>query len=295
MSKGIFCGTGCALVTPFKDGGVDFEGLDRLTERQIEAGTDALIVLGTTGEPCTLSDAEADQIVERTVSRTAGRIPVIAGAGSNDTRAAVLRAKRMCRLGADALLCVTPYYNRANQQGLTKHFLSIADAVDVPLILYNVPSRTGVNLLPETMEELLRHPNIQGIKDAGTDIIQTTRLMEICGDGCHVYCGNDDRLLAHLALGMRGVISVAANVIPKKMCRITKKAFSNEWAEARRMFFEIFPLLRALGCDVNPIPIKAALSEAGLIENELRLPLTPLSTEKTEMLKKALDTVICAV
>lgn len=288
MSRAMFCGVGCALVTPFRGGEVDYAALNGLIERELAAGVDALIVLGTTGEPSTLTDGEMCEVARFTVEKTRGRAPVIAGVGANATPTAARRARLMREAGADGLLCVTPYYNRANQDGLRAHFTEVADATELPLILYNVPSRTGVNLLPSTVETLLKHPNIQGIKEASGDIGQMTELLAACGEGCHVYAGNDDQLLPALALGAQGVISVAANVAPQSMCEVVRAAQAGNWPQARREFFHLLPLIRALFCDVNPIPVKAALSMQGLMEDELRLPLTALPRHKRAALRAAL-------
>ena len=285
MESAMFCGVGCALVTPFCDGRVDFPAFEALLERQLAAGTEALIVCGTTGEPSTLTDGEALELVRFAVERTAGRARVIAGAGANCTRTAARRASLLSGTGVDALLCVTPYYNRANQEGLIRHFQTVADASRVPLILYNVPSRTAVNLLPETVTELLRHPLIRGVKEASTDIRQMAELLRAAGDGCYVYGGNDDMALPALALGASGMISVTANVVPRLYGRMVRAAMNGALAEAREHFRTLAPLTRALFADVSPIPVKAALAEMGLIRNELRLPLTPLNHAATESLR----------
>ena len=223
------------------------------------------------------------------VERTAGRAKVIAGAGANCTRTAVRRAALLSDTGADALLCVTPYYNRANQEGLLRHFQAVADASRVPLILYNVPSRTAVNLLPETVTALLKHPMIRGVKEAAPDIRQMAELLRVAGDGCHVYGGNDDLALPALALGASGIISVTANIVPHFYGRMMRAAMTGALAEARERFHTLAPLTRALFADVSPIPAKAALSILGLIRNELRLPLTPLSPAATESLRALLE------
>ena len=288
MESAMFCGVGCALVTPFCDGRVDFPAFEALLERQLAAGTEALIICGTTGEPSTLTDGEALDLVRFAVERTAGRAKVIAGAGANCTRTAARRTSLLSGTGVDALLCVTPYYNRANQEGLIRHFQTVADASRVPLILYNVPSRTAVNLLPETVTELLRHPLIRGVKEASTDIRQMAELLRLTGDGCYVYGGNDDMALPSLALGASGMISVTANVVPRLYGRMVRAAMNGALAEAREHFRTLAPLTRALFADVSPIPVKAALAEMGLIRNELRLPLTPLNQAAAESLRELL-------
>lgn len=288
MESAMFCGVGCALVTPFSDGRVDFPAFEALVERQLAAGTEALIVCGTTGEPSTLTDGEALELVRCAASRAEGRAAVIAGAGANCTRTAARRASLLSDAGADALLCVTPYYNRANQEGLIRHFRAVADASRVPLILYNVPSRTAVNLLPETVTELLKHPLIRGVKEASSDIRQLAELLRLAGDGCHVYGGNDDMALPALALGASGMISVTANVVPRLYGRMVRAAMHGALAEARACFRALAPLNRVLFADVSPIPVKAALAELGLIQNELRLPLTPLARGASEALRALL-------
>ena len=289
MANAMFCGIGCALATPFRDGRTDFEAFERLALRQLDAGTDALIVCGTTGEPCALSDGEALELTRRARNLAKGRVPVIAGAGANDTAKAVQRAKMQREAGADALLCVTPYYNRANQEGLIRHFSEIADAVDAPVILYNVPARTGVNLLPKTVETLLKHPNIQGVKEASADMKQIAELLRLCRDGCHVYCGSDEMTLPFLSMGACGAISVVSNIAPELARRVWERARKNDWAGARSAQEALLPLIRALFSDVSPIPLKAALSMQGLIKDELRLPLTPLDAEKRGVLRAEME------
>ena len=289
MANAMFCGIGCALATPFRDGRVDFEAFERLVQIQLDAGVDALIVCGTTGEPSALSDGETRELTERALSLAKGRIPVIAGAGANDTAEAVRRAKMQKDAGADALLSVTPYYNRANQDGLIRHFTEIADATDAPLILYNVPARTGVNLLPKTVETLLRHPNIQGVKEASSDMKQISELLRLCRDGCHVYCGSDELALPFFAMGASGAISVVSNVAPKLTRRIWAHVRQNDWIEARNAQDALLPLIQSLFSDVSPIPLKAALSMQGVCKDELRLPLTPLDAEKRRLLRAEME------
>lgn len=274
--KRLFCGCGTALVTPFRNGQVDYAALEGLIERQIDGGCDALIVCGTTGEPSVLTDAERENILSLSVRQCAGRVPVIAGSGCNCTAEAVRRSRRAQQLGADALLVVTPYYNRCTQQGLIEHYGSIADAVDLPIILYNVPSRTGVNLASETAARLSEHPNICGFKDASGNLPQTAQLMRLCGDALSLYSGNDDQILPLLSLGAQGVISVVSNVIPREMHDLCAAYFSGDIARARSIQLDILPLCRLLFAEVNPIPVKAALSMMGLCSDEMRLPLTPL-------------------
>ncbi len=288
MGNAMFCGVGCALVTPFKNGNVDFAAFESLIDRQIDAGTSALIVCATTGEASTLTDGEMCDLVCCAVARAEGRALVIAGAGANSTRTAVRRASMLRAAGADGILSVTPYYNKCNQRGLIEHYLRVADAACVPTILYNVPQRTGVNLLPETVVELLKHPLIQGVKEACSDISQAARLINLAGDGCYVYCGDDVLTLPMLSLGASGVISVAANIAPKETVELVKAAYRCDYDDARAIYNRLFPLYRALASDVNPIPIKAALEIQGIIDGELRLPLTPLSDNARAELTRVL-------
>lgn len=280
MNQAVFRGSGTALVTPFIGDQVDFEALGRLIDRQIAGGTDALIVCGTTGEPPTLTTAEKTAVLGYALERVGGRIPVIAGTGTNSTKASVGESLRAQRLGADALLIVTPYYNRATQQGLYGHFMAIADAVQLPVILYNVPSRTGVNLLPETAARLSEHENICGVKEASGDVSQMAELSRLTGGRLALYSGNDDQVLPMLSLGGQGVISVAANVIPGHMHELVNSWFEGDVSRCRALQLQILPLVKALFAEVNPIPVKAALQMMGLCSGSMRPPLTELSEEK---------------
>ena len=289
MHGNLFYGCATALVTPFRGNRVDYDALEGLIDWQLDSGIDALVVLGTTGEPSTLAPSERAAILECAVERVAGRVPLIAGTGANDTRRAVEQSVEAQRLGADALLVVTPYYNRASREGLIAHYNAVADAVELPVILYNVPGRTGVNLAPETVAELAKHPNLCAVKEAGGNIRQFTDLARLCGEGVAVYCGNDDMIVPAMALGARGAISVASNVIPGEM-----RALTADWlrGEAKRCLdrqVELLKLIDALFSEVNPIPVKAALSMMGRIENTLRLPLSPLSDGKAAQLRAALE------
>ncbi len=288
MSNPLFYGCGTALVTPFKGRRVDYDALEGLIDWQLEEGADALIVLGTTGEPATVSASERPAVIECAVARVRRRVPVIVGTGANDTREAVRLSIEAQALGADALLVVTPYYNRASRSGLMAHFNAVADSVALPVIMYNVPGRTGVNLPPETVAALARHPNLCAVKDASGDLRQLTDLAAACGEGVAVYCGNDDQVVPAMALGARGVISVAANVIPRPMRELTHAWLEGDPAKALDWQLRLLPLIRALFSEVSPIPVKAALSAMGLIENNLRLPLTPLDREKAEALVETL-------
>ena len=288
MNRRLFQGSAAALPTPMRGGEIDFEAFERLIDRQIDGGTAALVVCGTTGEPASLSAKEREWLIECALRRSAGRVPVIVGAGSNDTRAAAALVRQACAAGADGALCVTPYYNKTTQAGLVAHFTALADAADIPLILYNVPSRTGVNLLPETAAALARHPNIRGVKEASGDIAQVAALTRLCGDALAVYAGNDEMTLPVLSLGGQGVISVAANVCPARVAELCARFFEGDIAAARAIQLRLLPLIEALFHEVNPIPVKAALSLMGLCRDEARLPLVPASAETRSRLRAVL-------
>ncbi|NLG25033.1 MAG: 4-hydroxy-tetrahydrodipicolinate synthase, partial [Clostridiales bacterium] len=272
----MFTGSGVALVTPFRDGEVDFEAFGRLIDWQIDNRTDALIACGTTGEPSTMTRAEKEAVIGFAVKRAACRVPVFAGTGGNDTREAIELSAAARALGADGLLMVTPYYNKTTQPGLIAHFTAVADAVDLPIILYNVPSRTGLNLLPATVTRLIEHPNIRGVKEASANIEQITELMRLCGDRVALYSGNDDHVVPLLALGGQGVISVTANVAPRMMHDMVAAWLAGDHASSLQLQFKLNPLTRQLFTEVNPIPVKAALCMMGMIGPEIRLPLVEL-------------------
>ena len=288
MNRRLFRGSGTALATPMRAGAIDFEAFERLIDRQLAGSTDALVVCGTTGEPAALSAEEREWVIECALRRVGGRIPVIVGVGSNDTRTAIALAKQAQSAGADALLAVTPYYNKTTQAGLEAHFTALADATALPLILYNVPSRTGLNLLPETAARLARHPNVCGVKEASGSIAQAAALARLCGDELAIYSGNDDMTLPILALGGQGVISVAANVCPGRVAALCQRFFAGDVAGARAIQLQLLPLIEALFIEVNPIPVKAALAMLGLCGEETRLPLVPASPETRKKLRDAL-------
>lgn len=288
MNSKLFTGSAAALITPFDGEQVDFEAFGRLIERQISGGTDALVVCGTTGEPPALTQAEKDSILEFALQRANGRIPVIAGTGSNNTAASIAQSRRAQALGADALLVVTPYYNRTTQRGLIAHYTAIADAVDIPVILYNVPSRTGVNLLPETAAKLSEHENIVGVKEASGDISQVSELARLCGGSVALYSGNDDQVLPVLSLGGQGVISVAANIAPDAMHRLVSAWFEGDIPACRLIQLSLLPLIRLLFSEVSPIPVKAALEMMGICRADVRLPLVRYSEEKWSALREEL-------
>ena len=285
MNKALFTGCGTALITPFYDDRVDFEALGRLIDMQLQGGADALVVCGTTGEPATLTQEEKDSILEFALKRVGGRIPVIAGTGTNCTKITAAQSLRAQGLGADALLVVTPYYNKATQQGLLAHFTAAADAVQIPVILYNVPSRTGVNLLPETAARLMEHENIAGIKEASGDLSQAAELARLCADSAALYAGNDDQALPFLSLGAQGVISVVSNAAPGLMRRLVSSWFEGDTEACRAVQLSLLPLIKLLFSEVNPIPVKAALEIMGICRADVRLPLTRFSEEKWTLLR----------
>ena len=291
MHGNLFYGCGTALVTPFKGNRVDFDALEGLIDWQLDCGADAIVVLGTTGEPATVTESERSAIVECAAARCLHRAPLVVGTGSNDTRKAIAQSIEARRLGADALLVVTPYYNRASRAGLIGHYNAVADSVDIPIIMYNVTARTGVNLDADTVAELARHPNLCAVKEASGSLRQMTDLARACADGIAIYCGNDDQVPAAMALGARGVISVAANIIPGVMSDMVSDWLRGEPKKCLETQLEYLPLIRLLFDEVNPIPVKAALALMGRIENTLRLPLCPLDAEKEEQLRRALKRV----
>lgn len=289
MKTPLFTGSGVAIVTPFSPSGIDYSAFSQLLEWQIDSGTDAIIVCGTTGEAATITHEERTKLTAFCIERVDGRIPVIVGTGSNCTQTAVALSKEAEKLGADGLLVVTPYYNKATQPGLCDHFLSVADAVSIPVILYNVPSRTGVSCTAETYRLLSCHPNINGVKEASGNFSLIQDTLNLCDEDFSVWSGNDEDTTAICALGGRGVISVAANIIPRDMHDLTQLCFENDILSAGKMQLQMTALLRALFCEVNPIPIKTAMWYSGLCSAQLRLPLCPLQAENELRLKKALQ------
>ena len=282
MRKPIFTGAATALITPMTPDGIDFESYGRLIDWQIEQGIDALVAVGTTGEGPTLSDAEHRAAIKFCVERTAGRVPVIAGTGSNDTAYAIEMTQFACDAGADAVLVVTPYYNKATQAGLVKMFTSIADASTKPVILYNVPSRTGCNILPATAAKLAEHENIVAIKEASGNLSQIAELAHLVGDKMDIYSGNDDQILPILSLGGKGVISVLSNPMPKATSKICHDYFEGNHKDSLKAQLDLLPFINALFCEVNPIPVKAAMALMGFCENSLRLPLTEMEEAHEE-------------
>ena len=284
MKNTVFTGAATAIITPFKDGKIDYESFGKLIDWQIAEGIDALVVCGTTGEGSTLTDEEHRDAIKFSVEKVAGRVPVIAGTGSNDTAYAIDLTKFACEVGADAMLVVTPYYNKATQRGLYECFSAIADASTKPVILYNVPSRTGCNLLPATAAKLADHENIVAIKEACGNISQIAELAALVGDKMDIYSGNDDQIVPIMSLGGKGVISVLSNLMPKATSEMCKKFASGDVKGAREMQLELLDLTNALFCEVNPIPVKAAMAAMGFCENSLRLPLTTMEKANEEKL-----------
>jgi dihydrodipicolinate synthase len=289
MKKLVFTGSGVALVTPMKqDGSVNYDMLGKLIEFHVQNGTDAIVTCATTGESPVLSHEEHCSVIKFVVDHVNKRIPVIASSGSNDTNYAVELSRTAQELGADALLMVTPYYNKTSQSGLVKHYHYVADRVGLPIILYNVPSRTGCNIKPETYLELSKHPNIVATKEANGDISSVAKTISLCGDDLYVYSGNDDQTLAMMVLGGKGIISVFANILPNIMHHICADYFSGNIEKSREATLKYFELMEALFMDVNPIPVKAAMKLLGTDCGDCRLPLTTMSKENEARLASIL-------
>ncbi len=278
----IFRGIATALITPLTADGIDYAQFGKLIDWQIDQGINALVICGTTGESSTLSDAEHRRAIAFACEKVNGRVPVIAGTGSNETAYAVELTKSACADGADAVLVVTPYYNKTTQNGLVAMYNTIADASTKPVILYNVPSRTGIGIQPETYVKLAQHPNIAAIKEANSDISKIVETFALVGDQLDIYSGNDDQIVPILSMGGQGCISVLSNVVPKETVAITDQFFAGNVAEAARLQCQFMPLIRSLFCESNPIPVKAAMSALGFCENYLRLPLVPMEQDHYE-------------
>ncbi len=288
MKKIIFRGAGVAIVTPFNENGIDFDALGKLIDYQIENSTDAIIIAGTTGESATMNDAEHKEIIKFAVEHVNKRVPVIAGAGSNDTAYAIQLSQYAEKVGADGLLLVTPYYNKCTQNGLVVHYKKIADNVDLPIIVYNVPSRTGVNIKPETYLKLSEHPRIVATKEANGDLSSIVHTKKLCGDELEIYSGNDDQIVPILSLGGRGVISVLSNVAPKDTHLICQLYFEGKVEAAAKLQIDYSDLIDALFCEVNPIPVKAALKLLGCNVGSLRMPLSEIEPQNLEKVRAAL-------
>lgn len=289
MKKIIFKGCGTAIATPFDENGVNFSEFQKLLEFQVQNGADAIIVCGTTGESATMTDSERKETIKFAIDVVDGRIPVIAGTGSNCTASAIEMSKFATNVGADGILVVTPYYNKATQNGLVEHYKAIAQAVpNTPIIVYNVPSRTGLNILPETCLELSKIENIVAIKEASGNLSQVAKIASLCGDNLNIYSGNDDQVLPILSLGGIGVISVFSNIAPKIFSDMIKNYWAGKLQEATATQLNSVELIDALFCEVNPIPVKAALNLMGYNFGEPRLPLTPISSSNMIKLKTAM-------
>ena len=284
MKKPIFEGMATALITPITEKGIDYDAFGKLIDWQIEEGIDGLVICGTTGEASTLSDDEHKAAIKFAVERADGRVPIIAGTGSNDTAYALELTKYACSVGVDGVLVVTPYYNKATQNGLIKMFTQIADAATAPVILYNVPSRTGVNIAPKTVAKLAEHPNINAIKAASGNISAIAETAALCGDKINIYSGNDDQVVPIMSLGGKGCISVLSNLLPKESSLMCKKFFEGDVKGACEMQLKYLPLINALFSEVNPIPVKAAMAKMGFCEDYLRLHLTPMEDETRQVL-----------
>lgn len=288
MRKEIFRGAGVAIITPFTETGVNYNELGRIIEDQIAGGTDAIVITGTTGESATMTDAEHREAIRYTVEKVGGRIPVVAGTGSNETSYAIELSQYAEKVGADALLLVTPYYNKCTQNGLIAHYTKIADSVGIPAILYNVPSRTGVGIKTETYAKLSQHPRIVGVKEASGDLTAILRLRAATGDDFAVYSGNDDQIVPILSLGGSGVISVLSNVAPRAAHDICQRYFDGDVRTAAKMQIDYADLIDALFCEVNPIPVKTAMRRLGYDAGPLRMPLSEMEPVHAAQLDAAL-------
>ncbi len=290
MKNTIFTGAGVAIITPFnEDGSVNFEGLGANIDYQIENGTDAIIICGTTGEASTMSEAEHLECIRFAVERTAKRVPVIAGTGSNDTKTAIELSMEAEKLGADALLIVTPYYNKTTQAGLIKHFTMIADSVNIPIILYNIPGRTGMGFTVDTLKVLAEHKNIVAVKEASGNISYTAQVAAAVGDKMDIYSGNDDIIVPMMALGAKGVISVLSNIIPKETHEMCQLCLDNNFAPAIEMQLKYLEVINDLFIEVNPIPVKAAMNMMGMPAGSLRMPLVDMSEANAAKLRDAMQ------
>jgi 4-hydroxy-tetrahydrodipicolinate synthase len=286
--KKSFEGSIVAMVTPFRDGKVDEPKIRELVEFHVKNGTDAIVPCGTTGESPTLSHGEHKRVVEVTIEAAAGRVPVIAGTGSNSTAEAIELTQHAKKAGADGVLMVCPYYNKPTQAGLIAHYKAVATAVDIPIIMYNIPGRTGVTMLTETVATLADLPNIVGMKEASGSLEQMTEVISVCGDRLTVVSGDDTLTLPLMAVGGKGVISVVANIVPKETAEMTRAALNGDWKRAKELHLRLFPLCKAMFYETNPIPVKTAMQLLGRLNGEVRLPLCPMSQANRDKLQKAL-------
>lgn len=285
MKNTIFTGMATAIVTPMHtDGSIDYEALSRFVEFQIDSGINGLVVMGTTGENATIEPEDQKKVIAYTVEKVSGRVPVIAGTGTNNTEHVLHNTRNACQVGADAILVVTPYYNKATQNGLVTHFTAVADESTLPVILYNVPGRTGCNLLPKTVAKLSEHPNIAAIKEATGSLAQMIEIMHLCGDKIDVYSGEDGLTVPMMAMGAKGTISVLSNVAPRQSVAMTDACLRGDYAAAAKMQCDLLPLINALFSEVNPIPAKAATAAMGFGADALRLPLTSMEEQNRAVL-----------
>ncbi|MBR5095272.1 MAG: 4-hydroxy-tetrahydrodipicolinate synthase [Oscillospiraceae bacterium] len=285
----VFKGSCTAIVTPFAEHGIDYERLLQQLDRQYEGGTAAIVVCGTTGENATLSIDEHNELVRRTVNACRGRMKTIVGVGGNDTRAVLRKAENARAIGADAILMTTPYYNKTSQKGLVEHFSYVADRVDLPMILYNVPSRTGISIHADTYHELSKHPNINGVKEASGDFSLIARTRSLCGDDLFLWSGNDDNTIPMMALGALGVISVASNLVPSAVSELCSLCLEGEYRDATTLYSRYAALFSTLFIETNPMPVKAAMRLAGLDSGIVRLPLTQISEDHLEQLRRVMQ------
>lgn len=288
MTQTLFTGSGVAIITPFKENGVDYKKLEEILEYHVENKTDAIIICGTTGEASAMPDVEHIAVIKFTVEKIYGRLPVIAGTGSNDTAHGIHLCKEAEKAGVDGLLVVTPYYNKTTQKGLVKYYADIATNVNIPIIAYNVPSRTGVNITPKTLTKLSEIDNIIGIKEASGNIAQVAEMAALCGDKIDIYSGNDDMIVPLLSLGGKGVISVVANIAPKETHDIVEKYLNGDVNGAKDLQLKMFNLISSLFIEVNPIPVKTAMNLLGFDVGILRGPLCEMEEKNVEILKQAL-------
>ena len=288
MKNRVFTGASTALITPMNEQGVDYENFGRLIDWQIEEGIDALIIAGTSGEGSTLSDCDHKEVVKFAVERADRRVPVVAGTGSNDTAYGLQLTRACCEYGVDGVLVVTPYYNKTTQDGLVRLYYEYADAATAPVILYNVPSRTGINITPETYERLAEHENIVAVKEASGNISQIAEIKARTGDTLDMYSGNDDQIIPLMSVGGIGVISVLSNLLPRQTHEMCMAYLNGDTKKAMEMQLRYFDLIKALFCEVNPIPVKAAMSYMGFCENYVRSPLYPMEGANAERLRASM-------
>ena len=292
MKEPVFKGSCTAMITPFTEDGIDFERMGTLLDRQAENGTAAVVIAGTTGEAATLSTREYEALLAYSARKTAGRMKLIAGIGGNDTEACLQKARFASAVGADAVLMTPPYYNKTSKAGLIRHFLHVADGADIPLILYNVPSRTAIGIPSEVYIELYEHPNINGVKEASGDFTLVSETISACGDRLYFWSGNDEHTVPMMALGALGVVSVASNLEPAAVSKLCGLCLAGDYPAARALSARLAPLFRAMFIETNPIPVKAAMALRGLDSGRVRLPLTELDEAKRETLRKAMDALI---